>query len=375
MVLTVRLASASTASPGPAREPEEDRIRSTYQRALKLLQDPLLPVRAHGLLLLRELVVVRAGTTPHEAVRALEPAIRDMFLQAVQDDDSYVFLNAVQGLAALANSFGADVLRALVRVYVDGLQGVGVGAITRQDIDVRLRVGEALGQVIRRCGKALPQYCQHLFSPRFLCVRSDTHIRLFLVPADHLIPPLFAVVRGSHLPTTLRTSSLSLLATIADTADLALFPYAHDLANAMLDLLQIEGARASASAPGPRPQDLPPTDVNPDSSSLPAPPPTTASSMDNEPTAVDAKFPPFRRAALHFLGMLVRAYTRRAYHASSDPNAASVGGIPPTGDFPVRRATTTLGYVAATDTDTVVRVMAREVADAVHALERALVGL
>jgi Required for nuclear transport of RNA pol II C-terminus 1 len=159
MVLTVRLASASSSSPGPAREPEEDRIRSTYQRALKLLQDPLLPVRAHGLLLLRELVTIRAGTTPHEAVRALEPAIRDVFMQAVQDDDSYIFLNAVQGMAALANSFGADVLRALVRVYADGLQGVGVGTLTQQDIDMHLRIGEALGQVIRRCGDTLPRYC------------------------------------------------------------------------------------------------------------------------------------------------------------------------------------------------------------------------
>ena len=95
--------------------------------------------------------------------------------------------------------------------------------------------------------------------------------------------------------------------------------------------------------------------------------------MDSQPTAADAKFPPFRRAALHFLGVLVRAYTQRAY-ASSDPNA-SVSGILPTDDFPARRATTTLGYVVATDADAVVRVMAREVADAVGALERALVGL
>ncbi len=95
--------------------------------------------------------------------------------------------------------------------------------------------------------------------------------------------------------------------------------------------------------------------------------------MDSQPTAADARFPPFRRASLHFLGVLVRAYTRRAY-AASDPSAA-VGGMPPTDDFPARRATTTLGYVAATDADAVVRVMAREVVDAVHALERALVGL
>ena len=137
----------------------------------------------------------------------------------------------------------------------------------------------------------------------------------------------------------------------------------------MLDLLQIEGARASA--PGQRSQDLSSMDVNPDSSSLPAPPPTA--SMDSQPTAAGAKFPPFRHASLHFLGVLVRAYTRHAY-TPSDPNAI-VGGIPQTDDFPSRRATTTLGYVAATDADVVVRVMAREVVDAVHVFERALVGL
>ena len=165
MVLTVRLASASTAVPsGPAREPEEDRIRSTYQRALKLLQDALLPVRAHGLLLLRELVSTRAGTSPHEVVRALEPAIRDVFLQAVQDDDSYIFLNAVQGLAALTDSFGSEALGGLMGVYAGGLQGVGVGALTQQDVDMRLRIGEALGQVIRRCGETLPRYGQFLSS-------------------------------------------------------------------------------------------------------------------------------------------------------------------------------------------------------------------
>lgn len=326
MVLTVRLASASTAPSGPAREPEEDRIRSTYQRALKLLQDALLPVRAHGLLLLRELVTTRAGTAPHEVVRALEPAIHDIFLQAVQDDDSYIFLNAVQGLAALADSFGSEALGGLVGIYAGGLQGVGAGALTQQDVDMRLRVGEALGQVIRRCGETLPRY------------------------ADILVPQLFALVRSSHLPTTIRTSSLSLLATCADTADLALLPYAHDLANAMLDLLQVEGS-ASARA----------VDANP---------PTEAASMDSEPTAADARFPPFRRASLHFLGVLVRAYTQ---HASA---LSSSGNIPLNdNDFPVRRATATLGYVAATDADVVVRVMAREVGEAVRAMERARVGI
>jgi len=39
------------------------------------------------------------------------------------------------------------------------LQGVGVGALTQQDIDMHLRIGEALGQIIRRCGDTLPRHC------------------------------------------------------------------------------------------------------------------------------------------------------------------------------------------------------------------------
>ncbi len=179
MVLTVRLASASTVPSDPAREPEEDQIRSTYQRALKLLQDALLPVRAHGLLLLRELVTTRTGIAPHEVVRTLEPAIRDIFLQAVQDDDSYIFLNAVQGLSALADSFGSQALSGLVAVYAGGLQGVGAGALTQQDVDMRLRVGEALGQVIRRCGETLPRYGQFPPSARDFFLAYKRYIFFF----------------------------------------------------------------------------------------------------------------------------------------------------------------------------------------------------
>jgi hypothetical protein len=181
--------------------------------------------------------------------------------------------------------------------------------------------------------------------------------------ADSLIPPLFALVRGSYLPTTLRTSALSLLATIADTADLALLPYAHEVAHAMLDLLQIEGARALVQARGQQDPVSTPTDAN----FSPISP--SSMSMDDQPMAADPTFPPFRRASLHFLGILVRAYTRRAYDSSVGGSGMSVD------DFPARRAATILAYIAATDADAVVRVMAGEVGDAVHTLERASVGL
>lgn len=162
MVLTARLASTSSTK-RTSSESDGENAQEIYQKALKLLQDPILPVRAHGLLLLRQLVT---PTTTRDSTRAtitdaaLAPAILSIFLQSIQDDDSYVFLNAVQGLAAMVDGFGKDVLKSLVLEYVDGLDGLGAGNLTQQDLDTKLRVGEALGLVIRRCGDALGLYGQ-----------------------------------------------------------------------------------------------------------------------------------------------------------------------------------------------------------------------
>jgi hypothetical protein len=159
MVMTARLASTSgkRSLKSTSKYADEERAYETYQKALKLLQDPILPVRAHGLLLLRQLVSPRsAGSSDKSYVdRALIPSIISIFLQAIQDDDSYMFLNAVQGLAAMVDTFGKDVLKSLVAEYSERLDGLAGSHMTQNDVDKRIRVGEALGQVIRRCGDAL----------------------------------------------------------------------------------------------------------------------------------------------------------------------------------------------------------------------------
>ena len=167
MVLTARLASTSFLSEGSSKKSgvngDED-PKAVYQKALTLLQDPLLPVRAHGLLLLRQLASskIPSPKDPTKLAAALDPAlvpgVLSIFLQSIQDEDSYIFLNAVQGLAAMVEGFGREVLRGLVADYTRGLDGAGAGALDRGEIDVRVRIGEALGQVVRRCGEALPSY-------------------------------------------------------------------------------------------------------------------------------------------------------------------------------------------------------------------------
>ncbi|OSX60155.1 hypothetical protein POSPLADRAFT_1066562 [Postia placenta MAD-698-R-SB12] len=346
MVMTARLASASIpTSKGKQKrnKDDEESPQETYQKALKLLQDPLLPVRAHGLLLLRQLVSMRkanpesrSSTLEEPAIdRALVPGILSIFLQSVQDDDSYMFLNAVQGLAAMVNGFGRDVLKGLVNVYAEGLDGLGGTGLTQQDVDVRTRVGEALGQVIRRCGDALPAY------------------------ASMLVPRLFGVMRAAHYPTTLRTSAVALLAQCVKTNELAILPYAADLSEAMVDLLQVETVPAAPAAKK--------ASVEEEDEIEWLEPPTPAT-MDAQPTSTNSKFPPLRRAALHFLSLLIQACTARLYESSDGTDMV----------FPpqlVRRTKTTLGYVAATDEDAVVRVMARETLEGLDQLAEAMMGI
>ncbi|KAI0638028.1 hypothetical protein C8Q77DRAFT_405922 [Trametes polyzona] len=349
MVMTARLASTSESAGRKARktsssEDTED-PQETYQKALKLLQDPLLPVRAHGLMLLRQLVSARrepSGKLSEPSIdRALIPGILSIFMQSVQDDDSYMFLNAVQGLSAMVDGFGKEVLRNLVSVYSAGLDGLSASAMSQHDVDTRTRVGEALGQVIRRCGDTLPSY------------------------ASILIPPLFQVVRASHFPTVLRTSAISLLALCVKTNALAVLPYTVDFADAMIDLLQVESVPATQKKPAARSE--PESDAKADEKApqeSPPPPPT----MDSEPTSVNTKFPPLRRAALHFLSLLTQACTARVYETGSADQLL----LPPE---LLKRAKTTLGYIAATDADDVVRVMARETFEGLDQLAEAIVGL
>ncbi|TFK75938.1 hypothetical protein BDN72DRAFT_891803 [Pluteus cervinus] len=316
IVMTARLASTSA----PRRTRKEDSSEETYQRALKLLQDPILPVRAHGLMLLKGLVTPNTDKNSHPVDRALIPAILSIFLQSIQDDESYIFLNAVQGLAAMVDGFGQEVLVSLVKEYAQDTEGLGATSFTQHDVDVKLRIGEALGSTIRRCGSALSIY------------------------VDLIVPTLFQISRSSGLPTTIRTSSLSLLADCENASSLALLPYIQDLVNAMVDLLQVESVASKQTHSK-----------------------TEKPTMDTEPTFAESKFPPLRRAAIRFLSLVVKDTTQALYDDFCDPSI-----LP---QPMVERAKTTLGYLTYADDDQMIRVMAREALEMFEHLQTAQLGL
>ena len=90
--------------------------------------------------------------------------------------------------------------------------------------------------------------------------------------------------------------------------------------------------------------------------------------MDENPTEANPKFPPLRRAALHFLALLVRSTTARIYDLGDE----GAFGLP---DALMHKGLTVLGYVAATDRDEVVRIMARETAEEIDELKNAIYGI
>jgi hypothetical protein len=208
-----------------------------------------------------------------------------------------------------------------------------------------------------------------MVSPVFAIQSSEQFTNLWL--ADLLIPPLFKLVRAREIPTILRTSAISLLADCVNTYSLAVLAYAEDLAGAMIDLLQVEGVPAQKQTSEVNRRSAQSTkkelgnEAKTQEGELEEKPLET---MDNAPTSTNTRFPPLRRAALHFLGLLVKEATRHTYESQTSGNMLLSRAA-------TQRAVATLGYISATDEDNVVRVMAREVQEGLGDLQKAELGI
>ncbi|GAA5870444.1 hypothetical protein JCM8547_004033 [Rhodosporidiobolus lusitaniae] len=341
MVLSLRSASSSFASSSSSsatangKNQEDDPLeafRETYRTALKLLQDPLLPVRAQGLHLLRTLVLSPSSSSPNllKTDPALLPAVLDIFVLALEEEDSFLYLNAVQGLSSLVDVFGKQVIGRLMETYTGTRKGeervkeVGKGEAGRRELDKRLRVGEALVQVVQRAGEALG------------------------VLAPTLLPPLLLTLRTATLPVPLRASSLTLLAVCVETAPTAMVQHAELLAEAATTLLQVESVplrpkvKAAAAeeeektrAKGEKEksknekdkgkgvliEEVDSSSSSPDDDDEESTPPPPALGKDGrprrpeelpDPTTTFSRHPTLRRSALIFLAALVRAVARQA---------------------------------------------------------------
>ncbi|KAJ8655234.1 hypothetical protein O0I10_009102 [Lichtheimia ornata] len=182
-----------------------DASKEKYREAMKALQDELLPVRAHGMAMLRDMVLARDPLV--SSGEGLDNVL-DIFIRLVQDEDSYIYLNAIKGLSALTDTHGNEIIKKLGAIYSDNAQ----------TLDNRLRIGEALLQTVQRAGDALSIYVKNL------------------------VKPLETVLNRPQVDVHLRVSALSILSTACQTCPAAMAGMLHALVDWVLNILEIEKA-------------------------------------------------------------------------------------------------------------------------------------
>ena len=88
----------------PESKPSSE-VDTPFQCALKEVQDILLPVRGHGIQMLSKLVRSKDPETLENV-----PKLVTIFRQQLKSTDSYVYLRAISGLAAVASAKPNDII-------------------------------------------------------------------------------------------------------------------------------------------------------------------------------------------------------------------------------------------------------------------------
>lgn len=132
--LTNQINNLSETSKQSATNP----IDHKYKEALECLNSPFMPQRAHGLIVLRNLIDSRFQSTIDDRNQLFT-----LIKACLSDPDSYVYLAAVNALASLSLANTDECLPALIEAYQDKLRSV------RE----RVSVGESLVWICKYLGK------------------------------------------------------------------------------------------------------------------------------------------------------------------------------------------------------------------------------
>ncbi|CAH1133700.1 unnamed protein product [Ceutorhynchus assimilis] len=142
-----------------------EETKSELDVILEDICDPLLPVRGHGLMALKKLVERR-----DVSIMEKKQYILTIFQQNLKNEDSFIYLNAVDGLAAMANIFSDTVINNLCEEFLD---------FTRTGDDgheVRIKIGEVLVRITKCLGDMAPKYKAVLLNAFLAGTKDEDHL-------------------------------------------------------------------------------------------------------------------------------------------------------------------------------------------------------
>ncbi|CAG8437765.1 15274_t:CDS:10 [Acaulospora morrowiae] len=205
LTISAREAASQSSSSSSQNSQESQRREESlkrFQEAMDALQDEILPIKARGITMLKEMILEK-DVVMDEGENL--DRVFDLFIQMVQDDESFIYFNAIKGLSSLTDVHGERIIRKLMKIYSD----------FSQNLDNRLRVGEAILQTVQRCGDVLGKYIVTL------------------------LPPLLHVLNKDE-NSTLRISALSIIGCACETSPLALTSWFRDVVDWVLNILDIQ---------------------------------------------------------------------------------------------------------------------------------------
>lgn len=180
-----------------------DRL-SPYLMAIRDANDPLIPVKGHGVITLTKLIDKRDQETLMHAHNLIS-----LFIKFLHNSDSYIYLSAINGLVSLScvPSVRESVICSLCQAYAqlstssvptqdtagkldtgrftanialapkedtstqfvsDGARLCKTSNLGKLDVEARMKIGEALLKVSQLCGDFLPHYLDLFTAAIFL---------------------------------------------------------------------------------------------------------------------------------------------------------------------------------------------------------------
>ena len=191
----------------PANESEAQ--KQILQRAITNLNDPLVPIRAHGLYLLRQLIEMKSS------VITLDFAI-NLHLVQLKDPEPFIYLNVIKGLETLIEWNEPLVLDSLCKLYLQD----------DVELDEKLRIGEVILRYIQRAGQTFTGNSAKL-----------------------IVETTLAVIRragNNRKDDRLRMSSMSLLGTCCKVNPLGMIDNLNYALDASIGILELETDKEQA---------------------------------------------------------------------------------------------------------------------------------
>ncbi len=139
---------------------DEPQNNDEYSLAMRDAIDPLVPIRAHGLVTLRKLIEKKNEKCMQNKTRLV-----DLFVRNLKNNDSYVYLAAIFGLISAVDMDPDRILDTLIDQYMN--------SENKLDVDNKLKVGEVLTKTVKNSGQLVPKYGPKLINAFLVSTKNE----------------------------------------------------------------------------------------------------------------------------------------------------------------------------------------------------------